>query len=1065
MSPHETLMMAITIKDINLVRSIISQHPTIIDEQFGMRKDFAIRIAAEIGSSNIVEFLLGKGARLDLKDIDGDSAFKFAKSAIAKRLKDVEAIHNQILKDLQKPDFNFKAKGNNMTLNFISRNLKDNKVVTNLDLSFNNITSEIAENLGRSLADNETLTSINLSSSKIDLKGLKALAAGLKKNKHITNIDLSNNNIDSEGLKILIELLKENKTITHINLSYNKIEDEGALLLAEALNYSPDSKDSKSATISEKINLTNVNLAHNPISDVGETALFSAAASNQNPIIINLTFREKSLQKKLNRDKNKQLPQYRAVILLGKNLSEYEKEIIAAAAKDESIKIISNAFEDDSYLSEIDGRVNENTAIVAFGQGMNKDGLHYIDDKPTDKFLNDLRASLELPTMNVTLFSSHGGAALKNGKIDSGITVLARSGSKHNSLRSQDVESILEMLRLIKAEPNISNEDIQIRLVKRDMETFYFHSGDGDGKTMKIHRIGKFNLEDIRSLAINETVRDQLLLGIKKTSFSIKYIEKKLDEIDQKEGNIMRLIDSNWYGNSLKALQDMLAVKLSPDAIKTFAQNRNIDGLEAKTPPLELDPSAILLMALHRSDIELAFATISNNPHIANKPYPKDKNKTPLMFALALGSLKVITALLEQGASLDGKDDSGRTVFDYVTDKNLHKLFTELQPIMRDLKTKEILDLSNNKVSDNKLPIIAKILQQNKVLNSINFSNNNIHFSLAEIIVRILKETPTLINVNLSNDSFNDSATIKLIVEGLKANKNLSNINCAGIRVNSKSLNLDDLKLFSDLLKDNKSLIHFDFSRNNIGPKGMELLAASLKTNNSIKSLNLSGNNLGSEGLRIIIELLKANPNITHIDLSNNNLGSDDMKAFCQFLKTNKTVTSINFNGNNIGDKGAKELATIIKENKTNLSEIKISDNKIGHEGAKSIVKAVTQSLKNNKTLVNIECGFDNINPKYIVNFAKALEKNTTLAKVDFGKITLDSKNKVETALFKALMPNKTLTHFGKDQDLPESIKGVLNRNRGLEAKEDSKSGNQPNSMMMPQNPPSSLENKHTLVK
>jgi hypothetical protein len=70
---------------------------------------------------------------------------------------------------------------------------------------------------------------------KILLREIKALANGLKENKCLTRLSLSKNEITDKGVKVLVDALKDAKNLIHLDLSENKITDNGATEIAAAL--------------------------------------------------------------------------------------------------------------------------------------------------------------------------------------------------------------------------------------------------------------------------------------------------------------------------------------------------------------------------------------------------------------------------------------------------------------------------------------------------------------------------------------------------------------------------------------------------------------------------------------------------------------------------------------------------------------------------------------------------------------------------------------------------------------------------------------------------------------
>ena len=63
-----------------------------------------------------------------------------------------------------------------------------------------------------------------------------AMAEALHDNKHVTCLDLSYNNIDDAGVSTLSRLLKFNKCIRELDLEGNNISPEGAKKLSETIS-------------------------------------------------------------------------------------------------------------------------------------------------------------------------------------------------------------------------------------------------------------------------------------------------------------------------------------------------------------------------------------------------------------------------------------------------------------------------------------------------------------------------------------------------------------------------------------------------------------------------------------------------------------------------------------------------------------------------------------------------------------------------------------------------------------------------------------------------------------
>ncbi|CAH3157692.1 unnamed protein product [Pocillopora meandrina] len=148
--------------------------------------------------------------------------------------------------------------------------------LTNLDLSYNDITDACATCIAEAIKVNKTLTTLDLSFTGISDAGATCIAEAIKVNKTLTNLYLRRNDISDAGATCIAEAIKVNKTLTTLDLSENRIRDAGATCIAEAI----------------KVNktLTNLYLSENGISDAGATCIAEAIKVNKTLTTLDLSF-------------------------------------------------------------------------------------------------------------------------------------------------------------------------------------------------------------------------------------------------------------------------------------------------------------------------------------------------------------------------------------------------------------------------------------------------------------------------------------------------------------------------------------------------------------------------------------------------------------------------------------------------------------------------------------------------------------------------------------------------------------------------------------------------------
>jgi Ran GTPase-activating protein (RanGAP) involved in mRNA processing and transport len=107
------------------------------------------------------------------------------------------------------------------------------------------------------------------------------------------------------------------------------------------------------------------------------------------------------------------------------------------------------------------------------------------------------------------------------------------------------------------------------------------------------------------------------------------------------------------------------------------------------------------------------------------------------------------------------------------------------------------------------------------------------------------------------------------------------------------SRSLNDIKLLSEALKENKTLITLELKLNNIGNERVEYISNSIKENKTLTSLDLSYNCIEDEGLKYIADTLKTNKTLTSLDLTCNGMGNQGLEYIAHALKENTTLTTL----------------------------------------------------------------------------------------------------------------------------------------------------------------------------
>jgi hypothetical protein len=113
--------------------------------------------------------------------------------------------------------------------------LRSNKHVTYLDVSWNKIRRDSAQDLAQALAENETLTSLNIAHNAFcDLPG-QYLGISLASNNTLQRLDLSYNSLSPQAAIVIASAFATNTTLHYLSVAGNPLGRAGAEALITAL--------------------------------------------------------------------------------------------------------------------------------------------------------------------------------------------------------------------------------------------------------------------------------------------------------------------------------------------------------------------------------------------------------------------------------------------------------------------------------------------------------------------------------------------------------------------------------------------------------------------------------------------------------------------------------------------------------------------------------------------------------------------------------------------------------------------------------------------------------------
>mmetsp|Transcript_32962 Transcript_32962/g.75400 ORF Transcript_32962/g.75400 Transcript_32962/m.75400 type:complete len:864 (+) Transcript_32962:114-2705(+) len=152
--------------------------------------------------------------------------------------------------------------GTGAAVESLARALEQNKSLTDLDMSCNNIAQRGGTALCQMLQENKTLKSVDLSWNQFGEACSLYVNLAVKSNPTCSTLSLAWDGLSNAGAAGVGDGLLSNTALTHLDLSCNHISEEGATKLAEAL--------------AENTTLVDLELNCNPVGNDGGASLLAA---------------------------------------------------------------------------------------------------------------------------------------------------------------------------------------------------------------------------------------------------------------------------------------------------------------------------------------------------------------------------------------------------------------------------------------------------------------------------------------------------------------------------------------------------------------------------------------------------------------------------------------------------------------------------------------------------------------------------------------------------------------------------------------------------------------------
>ena len=300
---------------------------------------------------------------------------------------------------------------------------------------------------------------------------------------------------------------------------------------------------------------------------------------------------------------------------------------------------------------------------------------------------------------------------------------------------------------------------------------------------------------------------------------------------------------------------------------------------------------------------------------------------------------------------------------------------------------------------DHLVMCLSECLKEDDTLQELNLPYRRMTSEGVKLIAKAIKVNVVLKKLNICGNSVSDDGTAA-ISDGLKDNKSLHELNMAGNGITSKGA-----KKLAEAIKVNTTLKILNIGSNTISDGGAIAIGDSLKSNNSLQEIDMDYNKITSKGANKIAEAIKVNTTLKILTICNNTISDDGVAAISDSLKSNNSLQELDMSNNNITSEGAKKIAEAIKVN-TTLKKLKIyNNNTISDDG----VAAISDSLKSNNSLQELDMDNNNITSEGAKKIAEAIKVNTTLNILEINQHYINDKLSFNMTVLTAVYHNNTL--------------------------------------------------------
>ncbi len=385
---------------------------------------------------------------------------------------------------------------------------------------------------------------------------------------------------------------------------------------------------------------------------------------------------------------------------------------------------------------------------------------------------------------------------------------------------------------------------------------------------------------------------------------------------------------------------------------------------------------------------------------------------------------------------------------------DIHEFQFEMiyEPLLSHAHLKFFRYIDQNTTYGNVIFMLRDLVMYNKSIKVLDLSYNRLQSDVKHIVDG-LKNNKTITDLNLNGNMFNNDNLKELVYGALKKNKYIVSINLGNL------LAIED-HIFETMINAfHKHHLQF-LELGNLSYENIKYMSDIFRYNKTIHTLKFIINEDDSDGLLYLSNvLLVSNRYINTLDITINQENVDDgsISSLCSSINTYKSIESLTIRFNNEQftsmTKSQDDIISLIKDNHIKeLSLINFPLDDVVNNISKALILnkslhslKLNNCLKNNdrccnifnflnynNTIINLDLGYNNIEGDSSI-LSSVLKYNTSLAtlSLNYTKLNNDiAKEIIEGLMYNGNMTMLSIKYNSIDMIYEERVRQLLNRNK-----------------------------------